>query len=197
MLGISRFPLLVHHSEEKNGMNLRSYLWLALVGLSLGACVSAPTGNFDTASSYTPWTVGTYRSRIPHAPKLDGWKPIKSVAVKFREYEIHHPNGTWVLTCEDPKIPIRIITASGRKHDFANEWYPEEGGADAAAAYGFVKGDETLIVFQGTSDITYEETHFRFKGDELTETRRYASKGGGMGPDAPGVEPKHKVYPPL
>lgn len=66
-----------------------------------------------------------------------------------------------------------------------------------AAAFAFVKGGETRIVLQGTSAITCEQTHFRFQGEELVEKRRYASKGGGMGPDAPGVEPKHKVYPPL
>lgn len=175
-------------------MNLRLYLCLPLVGLSLGACVSDPA---VTDSGHTAWTVPTYESNIPHAPKLDGWKQVKSVGVKFREYEIHHPNGKWIASYEDPKVPLRIVTASGKKHDFAEEWYPEEGGADAATAYGFVKGDETLVVLQGTSDFTYEETHIRFKGDELAETRRYATKGPGMGPEAPGVEPKHKVYPPL
>jgi len=60
-----------------------------------------------------------------------------------------------------------------------------------------VKDEDTWIILEGTSAMTYEETHIRFRGEEMTELRRYAAKGPGMGEGAPGVEPEYKVYPPL
>lgn len=173
---------------------------IPLLGLGfivLSSCATQPSGSTSSSdSAYTAWTVGAYRTEIPHAPSVAGWRQVKSVGVKFREYEISTPSGKWILSAERPGAAIQIFTPSGKRHDFKDEWYPEEGGADSAAAYGFVKDGETLIVLQGTSALTYEETHFRFQGEELADVRRYASKGAGMGPDAPGVEPHHRVYPP-
>lgn len=165
------------------------------LGLFVVSCApnAAPTSDY----AYTQWTVGQFRSSIPHAPKPTGWQQVKTVAVKFREYQVSHPIGQWIVTSERAGAAIQIITHSGRNHGLSNEWYPEEGGADAAAPYVFIKGDETWIILEGTSSMTFQETHIRFKGEEMTGLRRYAAKGPGMGEGAPGVEPKYKVFPPL
>jgi len=181
-------------SKTAEAMKARHSLSL-LLGLLITAC--APNTVSSTEFPFTQWTVGAYRSSIPHAPKPSGWTQTKTVGVKFREYEASHPQGKWIITSERPGAAIQIITHSGKNHGLTDEWYPEEGGADSAAPYVFVKGDETWIILQGTSAMTYEETHIRFKGEEMTELRRNAAKGPGMGEGAPGVEPKHKVYPPL
>lgn len=56
--------------------------------------------------------------------------------------------------------------------------------------------DETLIVLQGTSSMVYEETRIKFMGDQMTDLRRYAEKGPGMGEGAPGQVPQYREYPP-
>lgn len=149
----------------------------------------------DGGNEEVQWTVGNYKSLIPHVPGTSGYKPLKSEAIGFREYRVHHPEGLWHVNLDAGEPPIVVSTASGSNFKLEGEWYPEEGGADAAAVYGFVKGGETLIVLQGTSDFTYEETWVRFADGKMTDVKRYASKGAGMGAGAPGVEPKYRVYP--
>lgn len=161
--------------------------WMAVVGclLAMGCAVSEEVR----------WTLGEFKSRVPHAPDTEGYKSLKSESVGFREYRLHHPEGLWRVKLDAGEPPIELTTADGEKFTLDGEWYPEEGGADAAAAYGFVKGGETLIVLQGTSDLTYEETWVKFVGGTMSDVKRYASKGLGMGPGAPGVEPKYRIYP--
>lgn len=180
------------------GSILGSSLLVAAMGLFCVGLVGCAGDSREWNEDYTPWSPGEFRSLISHAPDLKGWRQLKSTAVQFREYTIEHPDGEWRVRLDMPsdKRPIRISTASGENHDLAVEWYPEEGGADAAAVLGFVKDDETLVIIQGTSDITYMETRARFRGGKMVDLRRYAAKGGGMGPGMPGKEPAYKVYPP-
>ena len=160
------------------------------VALLLAACASEPAGQGDV------WTVPDFSSSIPHAPRLHGYTQVKSQAVEFRKYHVFHPDGLWTVRLDGEKDPIVVTTASGESFSFKGEWYPEEGGADAAAVYGFTKGDETLIILEGTSPMVYEETRIRFSGDRMTDLRRYGAKGPGMGEGAPGREPEHLEYPP-
>ncbi len=146
-------------------------------------------------SGYTAWTVGEYHPTVAHVPGVSEYTPLISVAVEFRKYEVSHPGGAWEVALDAGDPPIVINPKRGKQVSLDGEWYPEEGGADASAVYGFVKGNETLIILQGTSDMTNEETWVRFSGTEMSGVKRYASKGGGMGPGAPGVEPEYKVYP--
>lgn len=159
----------------------------------LGAALLA--GCAADSSGFTKWTPGVFRSSIPHAPQLDGYVQAKSEAVEFRKYKVYFPEGVWdvVLDAGDP--PISIRRASGKRSALSGDWYPEEGGADSAAVYGFTKGQERLIIIEGTSALTYEETRVKFMGETMTDLYRYAAKGEGMGPGMPGVEPEYRVYP--
>ncbi|WP_411825318.1 hypothetical protein [Luteolibacter sp. AS25] len=159
------------------------------LAIALSSCAPGPGGGEAVI-----WTVGEYDSLIPHVPGVSGYRQIESEAIGFRKYRLQHPGGRWTVGLDGKKDPIVITTASGRKTSLPDEWYPEEGGADAATVYGFVKDDETLIVLEGTSDITYEETWIWFLGDKKVDMKRYAAKGPGMGTVA-GVEPKYRVYP--
>lgn len=154
----------------------------------------------STNSSSNPRAFPFYElnSSVPHAPKLKDYRQIPSRSTAMRDAEIDHPAGKWTYHYDvnSEKRPIVITTASGKVQRLAGEYYPEEGGADAAGVYAFVKGTETVIVLQGTSDVTYEETHIHFQGDDFTKARKYAVKGAGMGPEMPGEEPKHRIYPP-
>ncbi len=153
-------------------------------------------GSVDRRNTgYTAWTVGDYRTSAAHLPGVSGYAQSKSVAVDFRKYELSHPHGAWVEAPDAGDPPIGIGPRGGKQVSLASERYPEEGGADAAAVYGFVKGNGTLIAPQDTRPMTTEETWVRFSGTEMSDMKRYASKGTGMGPGTPGVEPEYKVYP--
>jgi hypothetical protein len=173
----------------KNGM-----MMMAAV-LALAGCA---TDKREWNPDFHQWNPGPYRKSIAHTPSLDGWQQVKSTGVQFREYTVTHPKGEWRVRLDMPSDakPIRIFLPTGTHHDLAMEWYPEEGGADSASVVGFVKGDETLIILQGTSAVTDMETWAKFSGDSLVSLKRYAAKGPGMGPEMPGEEPKYKVYPP-
>lgn len=158
--------------------------------LSLGCAV----GDDKNANSEI-WTLPKFKTTVAHTPKLDGYEQLKSEGVTFRKYHVHHPKGLWVVVMGENTPPIEITPAGGETLKLKGEWYPVEGGADAAAVYGFTKGDETLLVLQGTSAITYEETWVKFKDGKMIDLKRYAQKGGGMG-DMPGEEPEYKTYPP-
>lgn len=162
----------------------------ALFMIALAGCAVEP------ADDGSVWTVPAFSSSIPHAPKLDGYKQLKSQGVEFRKYRVFHPDGLWTVRLDAEGDPIVVTMASGKSFSFKSEWYPEEGGADAAAVYGFTKGDETMIILEGTSSMVYEETRIRFIGDQLTDLRRYADKGPGMGEGAPGITPQYREYPP-
>ncbi|MFD2257481.1 hypothetical protein ACFSSA_12430 [Luteolibacter algae] len=149
----------------------------------------------DSAGGEVIWTVGKYESSISHTPSISGYRKLKSEAVEFRKYRVHHPTGLWFVRLDGDAPPIEIKTAKHGSITLSGEWYPEEGGADAAAVYAFVKGSETLIILQGTSDLTYEETWVTIVDGKTTDLKRYAAKGDGMGPEMPGVEPKYRVYP--
>lgn len=165
-------------------------LWIFLGALALAGCAVEP------ADDGSVWTVPSFSSAIPHAPKLDGYEPLKSQAVEFRKYRVFHPDGLWTVKLDAEGDPIRVTMASGKTFSFKGEWYPEEGGADAAAVYGFTQGEETLIILEGTSAMVYEETRIKFVGGRMTDLRRYAETGPGMGEGAPGRVPKHREYPP-
>lgn len=167
---------------------------LSVAALLLAGCA---TETREWNPDFTQWSPGPYQARMAHTPSLEGWRQVKTTAVQFREYTVDHPSGGWRVRLDMPsgRNPIRIFLPGGVHHDLAAEWYPEEGGADAAAVIAFVKGGETLLIIQGTSALTRMETWVRFEGDTLASVRRYAGKGGGMGPGMPGVEPKYKVYP--
>lgn len=164
--------------------------WISVIGCLCFAGCAVDGGNEEVQ-----WTVGNYQSLIPHVPSTSGYKALKSEAIGFREYRVYHPEGLWRVKLDAGEPPIEVCTARGKSFKLDGEWYPDEGGADAAAVYGFVKGEETLIVLQGTSDITYEETWVKFAGGTMTDVKRYASKGAGMGAEMPGEEPEHRVYP--
>ena len=142
------------------------------------------------------WKVPNFSSSIPHAPGLAGYKQLKSEGVEFRKYLVYHPDGIWTVRLDAEPDPILISTPDKKNFSFKIDWYPEEGGADAAAVYGFTKDDETLIILEGTSAMVYEETRIKFKGGRMTDLRRYAEKGPGMGEGAPGTVPKYKEFPP-
>ena len=161
-----------------------------LVTMLLAGCATEP------GTSEGGWVVGKFNSLIQHAPKLEGYQQLKSEAVAFRKYNVHGSQGIWKVSLDAGDPPIQINIPGGKTVSLESEWYPEEGGADAAAVYGFSKGEETLIVIQGTSDMTYEETRVKIAGGEITDLHRYATKGGGMGAEMPGVAPEHLVYPP-
>jgi len=78
---------------------------------------AAPTPGY----AFSQWTVGQFRSGIPHAPKPGGWQQVKTVAVKFREYQASHPQGQWIVTSERKGAAIQIITHSGKNHGLTNE----------------------------------------------------------------------------
>lgn len=173
--------------------------------LLLLSCAPSPAPASDASSSTgaesrNPRAFPFYElnSNVPHAPKLSGYKQVPSRSTAMRDAEIDHPTGKWTYTYDvkSEKMPIVITTASGKTQRLAGEYYPEEGGADAAGVYAFVKGGETVIVLQGTSDFTYEETHITFQGDTFVRARKYGVKGNGMGSEHPGVAPKYPVYPP-
>ena len=176
-------------------MKMKHLLSMIAAVLALAGCATDPR---EWNPDYSQWSPGPYRQRIAHTPSVQGWQQVKTTAVQFREYTVAHPAGEWRVRLDMPSQarPIRIFLPSGAHHDLAMEWYPEEGGADAAAVIALVKGDETLIILQGTSDITSMETWAKFKGESLVSLKRYAEKGPGMGPEMPGAEPKHKIYPP-
>lgn len=157
----------------------------------LSGCAGDPL-----ADSAEIWTVPTFSSSVPHAPKLDGYNQLKSQGVKFRKYRVFHPDGLWTVRLDAEGDPIVVTTAAGKVFTFKGEWYPEEGGADSAAVYGFTKGDETLIVLEGTSSMVHEETRIKFLDDRMTDLRRFAETGPGMGEGASGIVPKFREYPP-
>jgi hypothetical protein len=162
----------------------------SVVVMILASCAAVPAEDAGVR------TLQNFTTSIPHAPKLDGYKQMKSQAVEFRKYRVFHPDGLWTVRLDAEDDPIAVTLPSGKSFSFKDEWYPLEGGADATEVYGFTKGDVTLIILEGTSSITYEETRITFTGDQMTEIRRYAEKGEGMGKDAPGEEPKYREYPP-
>lgn len=164
-------------------------LLVVLAAVVVVGCVVEP------ADDGSIWTVSTFSSSIPHAPELDGYKQLKSQAIEFRKYRVFHPDGLWLVGFDLGTDLISVTTASGKVFTFGLEWYPEEGGADAAAVYGFTKAGETLIVIQGTSDLVHEETRIKFVGERMTDLRRFAEKGPGMGEGAPGKTPKYKEFP--
>ncbi len=161
-------------------------LFAATAALALTSCVTTGGGS-----------VHPYSSLIPHAPAVRGYRQLPVEMTGFRDRAIAHPGGKWTVSFgeQPPLPPVLITTASGKRNRLEEEWYPEEGGADAPSVHAFTKGDETLLILQGTSDLTYEETWITYKGENIAGMRRYAAKGAGMGPDAPGIEPKYKVYP--
>jgi hypothetical protein len=156
-------------------------LTVTLCGLVLAGCAVEPV---DDGSI---WTVPTFSSSIPHAPELDSYKQLKSQAIEFRKYRVYHHDGLWLVGFNFGTDLISVTTASGKVFTYGLEWYPEEGGADAAA--------ETLIVIRGTSDLVHEETRIKFVGERMTDLRRFAEKGPGMGEGAPGKTPKYKEFP--
>jgi hypothetical protein len=158
--------------------------------LALAGCAAEP------ADDGSIWTVPAFSSSVPQAPKLEGYKQLKSQGVEFRKYRLFHPDGLWTVRLDAEGDPIVLTMASGKTFSFKGEWYPEEGGADSAAVYAFTRGDETLIVLQGTSSMVFEETRIKFVGEQMTDLRRYAEKGPGMGEGAPGQVPKYREYPP-
>ena len=179
-------------------MNMKKTPFLFLLLSAPLLPLSCATNNTTpTTTDTSPAAIYPFESVIPHAPKITGYTQVAVKQTAFRDRAILHPTGTWTVSfgAEKSQPPILITTASGKRKIMADEWYPEEGGADAAGVYAFVKGDETLLVFQGTSDFTYEETRVTYKGDTFAGAKRYAIKGAGMGPDAPGIEPKYKTYP--
>jgi hypothetical protein len=155
--------------------------------------IGCATGSGTSGSG---WVVGSFNSSIPHAPKLEGYQQLKSEAVAFRKYKFYGKQGLWTVSLDAGDPPIQIRIPGGKTVSLESEWYSEEGGADAATVYGFSKGGETLIVIQGTSDITHEETWVKIAGGKITDLHRYATKGGGMGQEMPGVAPEYLVYPP-
>lgn len=165
-------------------------LTVTLFALVLAGCAVEP------ADDGSIWTVPAFSSSIPHAPKLEGYSQLKSQGVEFRKYRVYHPDGLWTVRLDAEGDPIVVTTASGKTSSFSDEWYPEEGGADSAAVYGFTNGSETLIILEGTSSMVYEETRIEFMGDQMTDLRRYAEKGPGMGEGAPGQVPQYREYPP-
>lgn len=184
---------------------IRSILLVTLSGGFAILTSCAPTsGNSTSASSGgsndnpRAFPFHEFNSGIDHAPKLTGYRQVPSRSTDMRDAVIEFPGGDWSYSYDvkDSKKPIRITTASGKISRIDGIYYPEEGGADAAGVYGFIKDGETVIVLQGTSDMIYEETHLTFKGDTFVRARKYAVKGGGMGPEMPGREPKYRVYPP-
>jgi len=175
-------------------MKILPLLLPSLAVLLLGSCASTSAPASENARAFN---FGEFTSTVPHAPKLTGYKKLPTRSVAFRDAEIDHPTGKWKVSMDEKgDLPVFITTASGKTHKLAGKLYPEEGGADAAGVYAFAKGDETVIVLQGTSDLTYEETHILYQGDEFIKARKYAVKGAGMGEGAPGIEPKYRVYPP-
>lgn len=187
-------------------MNHRSLL-LTLAGSSLlpfSLLSCSPSGNAispETSADLQDarrFPFGDFKSNVPHAPKLAGYRQVPSRSTAMRDAEIDHPSGKWTYSYDlkNEKRPITITSSSGKTTRLGSDFYPDEGGADAAGVYAFVKGDETVIVLQGTSDVTYEETHIKFKGDAYVDARKYGVKGGGMGPEMPGEAPKYPVYPP-
>ena len=173
---------------------------LSIVPLFLTSCPATnPVSTMGTnAKVDRSWKVGEYHTIVAHTPKIVGYQQIPSTGVTFRDYTIQHPAGTWKVSFDQksPLPPILITTASGKIKRLDQDWYPEEGGADAPAVYAFTKGAETLLILQGTSSLTNEETWIKYQGETVTDIRRYASKGDGMGPGMPGVEPKYKEFPP-
>lgn len=169
---------------------------LAAAPLALTSCPAPATGS--GGENPRVFNLGTFHSAVPHAPQLTAYRQLPSRGVAFRDYEIEHPTGKWTVSFDEkePLPPILVTTASGKMTRLAGEWYPEEGGADSAGTYAFIKGDETIVIFQGTSALTYEEPRLTYKGEDFVSARRYAVKGNGMGEGAPGIEPKYKVYPP-
>ena len=175
-------------------MKILPLLLPSIALLLLGSCANSSSPASDNPRAFT---FGEFSSSVPHAPKLTGYKKLPTRSVAFRDAVIDHPTGKWTVSMDEKgDLPVLITTASGKTHKLAGKLYPEEGGADAAGVYAFIKGDETVIILQGTSDFTYEETHIRYQGDEFVKARKYAVKGAGMGDDAPGIEPKYRVYPP-
>jgi hypothetical protein len=176
------------------------FLVAAFAGsFALLSCGPSTTGGSTNASSDPrAFPFGDFESNVPIAPKLAGYRQVPSRSTAMRDATIDHPDGRWTYSYDvhAERLPILITTASGKSHRVAGEFYPEEGGADAAGVYAFVKGSETIVVLQGTSAMTYEETHVTFQGETLVRARKYAVKGGGMGEGAPGVAPKFPVYPP-
>jgi len=174
------------------------YTPLILLPFLLTSCPAPKPATQEPVSSYRPWKVGEYRPNVDHAPKLVGYRQVQTTGVAFRDYIIDHPKGLWTASLDEkePLPPILITTFSGSAKRFDGEWYPEEGGADSATVYAFVKGDETLVILQGTSSVVSEETRIKYRGGTVIDTRRFAEKGTGMGPDMPGEEPKYREYPP-
>jgi len=166
--------------------------------LSCSTTPPGPTSSATSTSNPRAFPFYEFKSHVSIAPKLSGYRQISTRSTAMRDAEIDHPTGIWTYRYDvnAKRLPITITTASGKIQRLAGEYYPEEGGADAAGVYAFVNGSETIIVLQSTSDITYEETHIHFQGDVFTKARKYAVKGGGMGPEMPGREPKYPVYPP-
>ena len=79
---------------------------------------------------------------------------------------------------------IRIVTGKGKKYSLPMEWYPEEGGADAALCTAYLDGATTWIVLNGSSDYIDETTRIRFERGQMKEVIKHRIPGplGGLVP---------------
>ena len=84
----------------------------ALFVLVLAGCAVEP------ADDGSIWTVPAFSSSIPHAPRLDGYKQLKSQGVEFRKYRVFHPDGLWTVRLDAEGDPIVVTMASGKSFPF-------------------------------------------------------------------------------
>ncbi len=143
------------------------------------AALSALVG----CSSLAVMTKGD-ESRLEAVPALpDGFVLLSSESTGFRAARIQTPTGPWRVNFDDGITKIEtspyVVTKLGR------EWYPEEGGADAALCRGYQRGIETLVRLEGSSDMVTEETWIFFEGPKLREVVKYSIPGEGLDPAFP------------
>jgi hypothetical protein len=127
--------------------------------------------------------LGNERKLEAIPPLPEGFVPLPWEATGFRSARIETQYGEWRINFDDGITKIEtspyVVTKLG------SEWYPQEGGADAALCRGYRRGKETLVRMEGSSDMVTEETRIFFEGSKLREVVKYSIPGKGLHPDFP------------
>jgi hypothetical protein len=141
------------------------------------------TGCVTTSPSPRTQEAVVVLQEIPAVP--EGWVSIPTEDITFRSRVIKHSGGKWTVNFDSDTIIF--VTNRGKQVPVSMEWYPEEGGADAAGCLAYTRGNETLVRLIGSSDFLKEESRFRFEDGILRDVVKYRLPGLGQGPDYPGT----------
>ncbi len=104
-------------------------------------------------------------------PPLPNGKQIQAKEPTFRSRTLALRDGLWKVSFESDEI--KIDTGKQRKFTLPMDWYPEEGGADAAFCSAISSNSTTWIILSGSSDYMTEQTRIRFEKGLMKEVIKY------------------------